>query len=150
MLSDIGEVTEAESVCGMPEYRTHAPHKNAPAVGTTALSQHLAKKKDNRSARQRRSSIDSNSTITGGNEQQNHFGDFDDTASVGGSSFQGDDEGSVAESYSEALQAQQNSYMHPETAMDERYSTALSRRAEQILANAKKKLTVSSVMSREK
>ncbi|KAH7039689.1 uncharacterized protein B0I36DRAFT_309099 [Microdochium trichocladiopsis] len=142
MLSDIGEVTEVESVCGKPEYRPYTQQKNAPAVGATALSQHLGRKKETRAARQRRASMDSNSTITGGDEKQMHFNDFDDSVSVGGSSFQGDDEESVAESYNDEPRGHQRALLLQESSnMDERYSTALSRRAEQILANAKRRLT---------
>ncbi|KXJ91732.1 hypothetical protein Micbo1qcDRAFT_161737 [Microdochium bolleyi] len=138
MLSDIGEVTEAESVVGKPDYKPYLQQKNAPAVGASSM---LGKKKETKAARQRRASMDSNSTITGGDDQQSHFVDVDDSVSVGGSSFQGDDEESVAESYSEEPAGQQRAFLLQDSSMDERYSTALSRRAEQILANAKRRLT---------
>lgn len=140
MLSDIGEVTEAESVCAKPSNKSHMHAR--PLVTAAAMAQHLSKKKEARAARKRRDSMDSNSTITGGDDQQRHFVDVDDTASVGGSSFQGDDEESVAESYSEEPTGQHRAFLLQDASMDERYSTALSRRAEQILANAKQRLMV--------
>ncbi|CAK7567912.1 MAG: hypothetical protein SEPTF4163_005889 [Sporothrix epigloea] len=116
--------------------------------------------------RGRRDSLESNSTITT-HDQAELFADFDDTVSVGDDSvFQGDDEESVAESYIEetyiarqipiasmttsSLLAVPNSsaggYSSGGNTSDEgerRLSAAtLSLRAEKILANAKRRLTV--------
>lgn len=110
-------------------------------------------------AHERRSSIDSNSTITT-QDQQVLFADFDDTISVDDSVFQGDDEESVADSYVDASEPAgrpvadqhdgtlgQSSSLTPKGGSGDedrtRYSTvSLSRRAEKILANAKRRLTV--------
>ena len=75
------------------------------------------------------------------------FKDFDDGVSVDDSVFQGDDEESVADSYAEeviAAETQRLSRREDTTGMedDKNSSTALSRRAEQILLNAKKRLNV--------
>jgi len=117
MLSDIGEVTEAESTPGKPSPQRRRgvsplhvlrerenlsevtlrssptiPHKGVKMLAKEQASQeHL-----------RRSSIDSTSTITT-QGQAGLFADFDDTISVGDSVFQGDDEESVAESYIDEL-----------------------------------------------
>ena len=63
------------------------------------------------------------------------------------SNFQGDDEGSIADSYSEevvAMEIQRLSKLESSLARDDdpNSSAALSRRAEQILLNAKKRLNV--------
>ncbi|KAJ9133998.1 2-oxoacid dehydrogenase acyltransferase protein [Pleurostoma richardsiae] len=172
MLSDIGEVTEVESTVGKPSPSRSirqiinrpslsikdrgsgsdldATLRSSPTIGFTSGLGGL-KKRAKETQRERRSSIDSNSTIT----TQDHaglFADFDDTVSVGDSVFQGDDEESLASSYvpEEAPPLEVNK---PERLADSigggvasnggsRYSTAsLSRRAEEILANAKRRLT---------
>ena len=111
--------------------------------------------------RLRRASLDSTSTI----RTQDHAGlfvDFDDTVSVGDSVFQGDDEESVADDY--AGDDSPVRPVHEESRLtvpadangggsggssgngssneDPQSTASLSRRAEQILANAKKRLTV--------
>lgn len=171
MLSDIGEVTEAESTIGRPSPPRNRHGASAPAVPSTPLrvddsegdaalrssptigkSGALGgvKKRAKAAHRERRASNDSTSTITDHDQQTPKmvvFDDFDDTISVGDSVFQGDDEESVADSYvddaslaggplfSSALSNRDNG---------QKYSTAqLSKRAEQILANAKRRLTVS-------
>ncbi|EFX04132.1 hypothetical protein CMQ_1060 [Grosmannia clavigera kw1407] len=111
----------------------------------------------------RRDSIDSNSTITT-QDQAGLFADFDDAISVDDSVFQGDDEESVAEFYTDesfsprevhgvasitpssllAVPSQSSGPGSTRTSDedDRRHSTAsLSRRAEEILANAKRRLT---------
>jgi hypothetical protein len=98
--------------------------------------------------RERRDSTDSTSTITT-QEKTELFADFDDSVSVDDSVFQGDDEESVAESYADQTpQAETIARLGvPQTDNTDRLSitssTSLSRRAEEILANAKRKLTVS-------
>lgn len=169
MLSDIGEVTEAESTPGKsspPSWRpgvfqgpSHglnadnsegdAALRSSPTVGKTVGVVGIKKRaKEHAAQRERRNSTDSNSTITDDRERPAAIADFDDTVSVGDSVFQGDDEESTASSY-----VDDSSIAHdvaPTRASlasglnGQKYSTAqLSRRAEQILANAKKRLTVS-------
>jgi len=179
MLSDIGEVTEVESTPGKPSptRRRPSPHQVGgskardgltdvplPSSPTTGLES--VKKRARQQASQerlRRASMDSNSTITT-QDQTGLFADFDDTASVGDSVFQGDDEESVADSYAgdspvrnphapassthlavpgEVNDSGGGGGSGNASGSDERQSTAaLSRRAEQILANAKRRLTV--------
>lgn len=174
MLSDIGEVTEAESTPGRPspprkryggpiataipapglkveDSEGDAALRSSPTIGKSGALGGV-KKRAKAAQRERRDSTDSNSTITGGHEQTPKMAvpeDFDDAVSVGDSVFQGDDEESMASSYADdaasiasahALQSELNSNRNN----GQKYSTAqLSRRAEQILANAKKRLTVS-------
>lgn len=172
MLSDIGEVTEAESTPGKPSpprYRYGVPATAIPAPGLRAVEDSEGdaalrssptigktgalggvKKRAKAAQRERRSSTDSNSTITDHDQVPNPpvFADFDDTVSVGESVFQGDDEESLASSYVDDSSLADgppalSSGMNPRDS-GQRYTTAqLSKRAEQILANAKKRLTVS-------
>ncbi|KAI8684412.1 hypothetical protein NCS57_00107300 [Fusarium keratoplasticum] len=148
MLSDIGEVTEVESVVGRGQRRPSShlsdddPTMTMPPSSTMGVSR--IKTRSQILSRERRSSLESNSTVT----SQGHgapFADFDDSVSVDDINFQGDDEESMASSYVEGTPAQE-----PRTARvprtqavgEERYSTSsLSDRAEQILANAKQRLT---------
>lgn len=161
MLSDIGEVTEAESTAGpykssmaartghrQPDYTARQPFN---AAAYEAIKKKKSDPRIMSRDRERRLSMESTSTVTNG-DRPGAFVDFDDSVSVDDSNFQGDDEESVAETYifddgadgdktppaSEFARG-----LGPES--EERYSTALSRRAEQILANAKRRLTVSSV-----
>lgn len=161
MLSDIGEVTEAESTTGSilrnkkayhgPSYE--ALHAQPPQPLTSTPAYEAAKRRvaeQRMASRERRSSIESTSTVTNG-DRPGVFADFDDSVSVDDSVFQGDDEDSVAESYvyNDLLQPGERTPVADALADrtfiagQERYSTALSRRAEQILANAKQRLTVS-------
>ncbi|CAI0647534.1 unnamed protein product [Colletotrichum noveboracense] len=149
MLSDIGEVTEAESTPGktsrpssmiwtgrvnrIPDERFPSPTKAYESIKQRAR------------AHERRSSVESTSTITT-TQDHNVFADFDDAVSVDDSNFQGDDEESVAESYTDDVSVHKaHAISQPtRTSLNDpnRYSTALiSRRAEQILANAKRRLT---------
>ncbi|KAI1188795.1 hypothetical protein F5B17DRAFT_429230 [Nemania serpens] len=145
MLSDIGEVTEVESTCGPNRSRSGSTRSEIAIVTSTALPYEAIKQriKQSRMAHQRQVSVDSNSTVTA-HDQAGLFADFDDTVSVDDSNFQGDDEDSVAESYIDdpllhdgILPAREP----PLTSDEARYSTPLSRRAEEILANAKRRLT---------
>ncbi|KAI1328315.1 hypothetical protein F5Y16DRAFT_369401 [Xylariaceae sp. FL0255] len=147
MLSDIGEVTEVESTCAPARSRSGSTRSEFAMVTSTALPYEAIKKriKESRAAHGhgRRESIESTSTITT-HEQPGLFADFDDAVSVDDSNFQGDDEGSVADSYIDENSMQESiGPARPATQdLDEdRYSTPLSRRAEQILANAKRRLT---------
>ncbi|KAL7628372.1 hypothetical protein AAE478_002574 [Parahypoxylon ruwenzoriense] len=143
MLSDIGEVTEVESTCGPTKPRSGSTRSDASMQPITAVQYEAFKKKEMRIARERRPSIDSTSTITT-HDQGAMFADFDDTVSMDDSNFQGDDEESVADSFIDDASAHEDTPSIRERrarAGEERYSTALSRRAEQILANAKRRLT---------
>ncbi|KAI7783137.1 hypothetical protein LA080_012433 [Diaporthe eres] len=169
MLSDIGEVTEAESTPGRPSPPRHipvrvSPHgtkdtdsesdaalRSSPTMGQRESISAIKKKAKEQAAaqRDRRSSTGSDSTITDHHDQANLFADFSDAVSVGGDSvFQGDDEESMASSYveeSDVTGASDVQSIVPVSLSYEsrhKYSTAqLSRRAEHILANAKRRLT---------
>ncbi|KAM7193701.1 hypothetical protein V8F33_007635 [Rhypophila sp. PSN 637] len=169
MLSDIGEVTEVESTPGKPSparnkvlarRQDSSPTRNSgsdaalrssPTIGVNAMLQKKSKQ-SLLSQRTRRSSVDSNSTVTTQRDQAAAFADFDDSVSVGDSVFQGDDEESLASSYVEGTAARESTRLGvPGSENLDRLSTystystysatSLSRRAEEILANAKKRLT---------
>ncbi|KAF9876475.1 hypothetical protein CkaCkLH20_05883 [Colletotrichum karsti] len=149
MLSDIGEVTEAESTPGKASrpssmiWTGRTPRLgDEPFPSPTKAYESI---KQRARAHERRSSVESTSTITT-TQDHNVFADFDDTVSVDDSNFQGDDEESVAESYADDVSVHKAHIIsQPSRASlndPNRYSTALiSRRAEQILANAKRRLT---------
>ena len=157
MLSDIGEVTEVESTVGKNSRPSSSRHsagsfdgvgfRSSPTMGPFESMSKKAKS----TGHERRSSVDSTSTIRT-QDQAGLFADFDDSVSVDDSNFQGDDEESVAESYAEnyADDASVTSVRKARVVTlgegsglnENRYSTSISRRAEQILANAKKRLTV--------
>lgn len=143
MLSDIGEVTEVESTCPPNKPRSGSTRSDG-SIHPISLSHYeIIKKKDSKIGRERRLSMESTSTITN-HDQGGVFADFDDAVSVDDSNFQGDDEESVADSYiDDAFHDNAMAIKEARRAIgQERYSTALSRRAEQILANAKRRLTV--------
>lgn len=147
MLSDIGEVTEVESTCPPNKTRSGSTRSGDSIQPASMMHYETLKKKDSKLSRDRRASMDSTSTITT-HEQAALFADFDDTVSVDDSNFQGDDEESVADSFIDDASVQGHVLPSSEVRArigEERYSTALSRRAEQILANAKRRLTVSSL-----
>lgn len=169
MLSDIGEVTEVESTVGKPSpvrvksaiRRAASPKRGSggeggPGPALTAESAGMIRKRakqNMRAKRERRSSMESTSTITTEDHPAPIPTDFDDSVSVGDSVFQGDDEESMASSYVEGTAAVEP--MRLGVARVENidrlstYSTtSLSRRAEEILANAKKRLTVCGKLSR--
>ncbi|KAI0432640.1 hypothetical protein F5Y09DRAFT_353328 [Xylaria sp. FL1042] len=144
MLSDIGEVTEVESTCGPNRSRSGSTRSELAIMTSTALPYEAIKQriKLSRMAHQRHMSVESNSTVTA-HDQTGLFVDFDDTVSIDDSNFQGDDEDSVADSYIDDGAVQETISPAKESfdPDDPRYSTTLSRRAEQILANAKRRLT---------
>ncbi|KAI1347388.1 hypothetical protein F5Y01DRAFT_246677 [Xylaria sp. FL0043] len=144
MLSDIGEVTEVESTCGPNRSRSGSTRSELAIVTSTALPYEAIKQriKQSRMAHQRHMSVESNSTVTA-HDQTGLFADFDDSVSIDDSNFQGDDEDSVADSYIDDGAVQETISPAKESfdPDDARYSTTLSRRAEQILANAKQRLT---------
>ncbi|KAG9248003.1 hypothetical protein BJ878DRAFT_106369 [Calycina marina] len=158
MLSDIGEVTEAESTVGRklpgPAERRmlkkqavaqavmwSSPTLRSPASTDTNCSSMI--RRGNVMSHTRTISEDSASTIRSEGQVAEMFKDFNDSVSVDDSCFQGDDEESVADSYNmemvdaetERLAKKQNS-----DEKDENSSVALSKRAEQILLNAKMRL----------
>ncbi|KAI1276166.1 hypothetical protein F5Y07DRAFT_142716 [Xylaria sp. FL0933] len=144
MLSDIGEVTEVESTCGPNRSRSGSTRSELAIMTSTALPYEAIKQriKQSRMAHQRHMSVESNSTVTA-HDQTGLFADFDDSVSIDDSNFQGDDEDSVADSYIDDGAVQETISPAKESfdPDDARYSTTLSRRAEQILANAKQRLT---------
>ena len=150
MLSDIGEVTEVESNAGgmgarrtSSRYSDHSVEdlalRSSPILGKAA-----GQRVQQRGQRERRDSIESTSTIR--SRGHAHFTDFDDAVSVDDTSFQGDDEESMASSYVDDnpvqihVAVQQQVQRLPEEAYG---ASSISQRAEQILANAKRRLTVS-------
>lgn len=159
MLSDIGEVTEVEST---PAKKVKTPQgqrkiqiqddqhdmqvRSSPTIGYEAVL-----KRSKFGNHQRHVSVESTSTIRTADEQsaEVHDNDFEDDISVDESGFGGDDEESVADETYEhqvavaqaALVARKDSVKKIMT--EEGASGALSRRAEMILANAKKRLDVS-------
>ncbi|KAL6868651.1 hypothetical protein J3F83DRAFT_707914 [Trichoderma novae-zelandiae] len=157
MLSDIGEVTEVESVVGPVPSRnasrrsTHSsgdegPFRASLTTGKRFIQQRLQQQQQQHQYQhnngERRMSTESTSTV--GTHDGGAFVDFDDTASQGGDSiFQGDDEESVASAYVEgtAVAHHLRAYdpMSVRRLSDD--GAALSQRAEQILANAKARLT---------
>lgn len=169
MLSDIGEVTEVESTPGRPspprrlsafqmpshglkveENEDDAAPSSSPTTGKGAAVAGVKQRaKEHAAQRERRDSIDSNSTITDDRERPAFIADFNDAVSVGDSVFQGDDEESLASSYVDDSSSLAEGPTPTRTSLGsglngQKYSTTqLSRRAEQILANAKKRLTVS-------
>ncbi|CAD6446694.1 fe35d5e5-953c-4c10-84ce-61719043794c [Sclerotinia trifoliorum] len=156
MLSDIGEVTEAEStpakkLPGPAERRfiKQQQLQNGQRVSSVSLGHELRRSGTKTGTHERKISMESASTITS-EPQSAMFEDIDDTVSVDDSNFQGDDEESVAESYTDTyreelvetetrrLSRRQGNIEDGED--DQNSSAALSRRAEQILLNAKRRL----------
>jgi hypothetical protein len=153
MLSDIGEVTEAESTPGRKPKQTHsrlAKGRDSPLRSSPTMGYVAAVKRSRIPNHHRSVSEESNSTVTSeGQPPAEMFKDFDDGVSVDDSNFQGDDEESVVDdNYEEVLKvAQAKVITRKESRLieseDMSTSAALSRRAEMILANAKKRLDVS-------
>lgn len=151
MLSDIGEVTEAESTPGRKPKQTqprllkgrNSPLRASPTIGHTGLTKRTKPANHHRSV-----SEESNSTIMTDAPPAELFNDFDDGISVDDSNFQGDDEESIADEAQEnkVEMAQAKLLTRKEGRLietdDSHSSAALSRRAEMILANAKKRLDV--------
>jgi hypothetical protein len=156
MLSDIGEVTEAESTPGVGVRRMRdrlARGDDSPVKSSPTMGYQSTVKRSKVPAHQRSASMESTSTVTTEAPADEPFGDFDDTVSVDESAFQGDDEESVVgESYGQAMLAEvKTMYRKDARTVDARRekedeelsSAALSKRAEMILSNAKKRLDVS-------
>lgn len=159
MLSDIGEVTEAESTPGRKQPRMarrtqdvqahdmDSPLHSSPTMGYTAVM-----KRSKTGSHHRTVSTESTSTVTTEGQAAEYFEDFDDGVSVDDSNFQGDDEESVVDGHeSYAMEAAQARIVQRKEGRvvggddASQSSAALSRRAEMILANAKKRLDVSRV-----
>ncbi|KAJ8061035.1 hypothetical protein OCU04_010113 [Sclerotinia nivalis] len=156
MLSDIGEVTEVEStpakkLPGPAERRfiKQQQLQNGHRVSSVSLGHELRRSGTKTGTHERKISVESASTITS-EPQSAMFEDIDDAVSVDDSNFQGDDEESVAESYTDTYRKE---LVETETRRlsrregnigdgedDQNSSAALSRRAEQILLNAKRRL----------
>ncbi|KAF4951142.1 hypothetical protein FGADI_7757 [Fusarium gaditjirri] len=130
MLSDIGEVTEVESVVGKGGRRGSAHLSvcsnddhvlgSSPTMGLARI-----KSRSQILQRERKSSIDSNSTITSQGRAA-PFGDFDDSVSVDDVNFQGDDEESMASSYVEGTALREPKIpriARTQEATEQRYST---------------------------
>ncbi|TEY74206.1 hypothetical protein BOTCAL_0075g00080 [Botryotinia calthae] len=156
MLSDIGEVTEVESTPGKklpgPAERRFIKQQqlqNGHRINSASLGHDLRRSGTKTGTHERKISVESASTVTS-ESQSAMFGDIDDTVSVDDSNFQGDDEESVAESYTDPyrkelveqetrrLSRREGNFEEGED--DQNSSAALSRRAEQILLNAKRRL----------
>lgn len=152
MLSDIGEVTEAESTQGrklpgpaerrmLKQAQAGRSLRSSPIIGYNFIS-----KRTKTGTHERKVSVESTSTVTSDGQAAELFKDFDDGVSVDDSNFQGDDEESVADSYSEEVIASETQRLAMRESNngdeDQNSSAALSRRAEQILLNAKKRLNV--------
>ncbi|KFY72319.1 hypothetical protein V499_07544 [Pseudogymnoascus sp. VKM F-103] len=153
MLSDIGEVTEAESTPGVGVRRMRdrlARGDDSPVKSSPTMGYQSTVKRSKVPAHQRSASMESTSTVTTEAPVGEPFGDFDDTVSVDESAFQGDDEESVVgEAYGQAMLAEvKTMYRKDARAVEARRekedeelsSAALSKRAEMILSNAKKRL----------
>jgi hypothetical protein len=153
MLSDIGEVTEAESTPGRkPSSARIAKGGDLPLRSSPTTGYDAVKKRSKFGSHQRTASSGSSSTVTTeGQAAEMHFDGFDDSVSVDDSNFQGDDEESVADDGYEqhvaiaqpAIVARSDSIRVKTLQDEDTSSAALSRKAELILANAKKRLDVS-------
>jgi hypothetical protein len=127
----------------MLKQRQNSPMRTSPSTGYDA-----AMKRTKTGSHQRKVSAESTSTVRSEGHTAEVFKDFDDAASVDDSVFQGDDEGSVADSYTEEIIASETQRLARADEADDgddsgTSSAALSRRAEQILQNAKMRLNVS-------
>ena len=147
MLSDIGEVTEVESNAGVDDVKRVSVRKiQNPALRSSPTMGYEAHRLSKDSSRTHRASIDSTSTITD-HDHLNRFADFDDSVSVDDTHFHGDDEESMASSYKDDAQPRNKPRDEALKTLngitDEDYGTnSISQRAEEILANAKRRLTV--------
>ncbi|KFY45682.1 hypothetical protein V495_02852 [Pseudogymnoascus sp. VKM F-4514 (FW-929)] len=153
MLSDIGEVTEAESTPGRGVRRIRdriAKEDDSPVKSSPTMGYQSTVKRSKVPNHQRSASMESTSTIKTESQAPEQFEDFDDTVSVDESAFQGDDEESVVgETYGQAMLAEVKTMYRKDVrtedarrvkADEEMSSAALSKRAEMILSNAKKRL----------
>ncbi|KAF7559157.1 hypothetical protein G7046_g4993 [Stylonectria norvegica] len=147
MLSDIGEVTEVESIAGRRMRRESSrlsEHNSMALRSSPTIGGPHIRERSQAVSRERSSSIDSTSTITT-QDHNAHFADFDDAVSVDDINFQGDDEESMASEYVDGTSIQEpevRSRINAQSKGEDRFSTgSISDRAEEILANAKRRLT---------
>ena len=157
MLSDIGEVTEAESTPGRNPKTTYSRvnGRDSPVRSSPTMGYDTVKKRSRVGNHHRSVSVESNSTVTTEGQAVDMFKDFDDGISVDDSNFQGDDEESIMDDgYENELEVAQAEAVQTRVIRrkesrlintDDISSAALSRRAEMILANAKKRLDVSAL-----
>lgn len=151
MLSDIGEVTEAESTPGQrtrtEEVRISIKNRDLAFNSSPTMGYNAMLKRTKSGTHERKVSVESTSTITSQPQTAELFEDFDDSVSVEDSNFQGDDEESVFGDEQVNKAHRPRSLVRKESSIgqddDNHSSAALSRRAELILANAKKRLDVS-------
>jgi hypothetical protein len=158
LLSDIGEVTEVESTPGRKgprQFQTQqATGQDSPLRSSPTMGYNAAKRRTKRPPiHQRTVSVESSSTAATEGHAAETFVDFDDGISMDDSNFQGDDEESVAdESDEHRVTVAQTKGTMKESGSNEdedlNSSIALSRRAELILANAKRRLDVGYSLSR--
>ena len=154
MLSDIGEVTEIESNAGVGNLRkTSLRYTERDDVeddggvlrSSPTMGQPMSQAWSRNSAPLRRVSVGSTDTVTE-HDKVDRFVNMDDSVSVEDSNFQGDDEESVVSSFiddDEGDGVRGTPVRNQNDVGRERPSTnAISKRAEQILANAKRRLTV--------
>ncbi|PHH80071.1 hypothetical protein CDD80_2913 [Ophiocordyceps camponoti-rufipedis] len=146
MLSDIGEVTEVESIASSPPRRFSSLHYSVALSSSPTVGNPTTTKRPSAAYDAHRLSVNSTGTVIEHDAIPVLADSLDDCISIGDSSFQGDDEGSVASSFADdwAHHPRDDADApNPSRSADhDRYSTSsISRRAEQILANAKRRLT---------
>ncbi|KAF4594617.1 hypothetical protein GQ602_000230 [Ophiocordyceps camponoti-floridani] len=146
MLSDIGEVTEVESIASSPPRRFSSLHYSVALNSSPTVGNGTTAKRPSAAYDAHRLSVNSTGTVIEHDAVPALADSLDDCISIGDSSFQGDDEGSVASSFADdwAHHPRDDAdAQNPSRSADrDRYSTSsISRRAEQILANAKRRLT---------
>ncbi|CAG8957597.1 hypothetical protein HYFRA_00010463 [Hymenoscyphus fraxineus] len=159
MLSDIGEVTEAETTPGRNKklpgpaerrlLKQQAQSQHISIGSNPAPGHHSASGKTRKRNHQRSLSVESTSTVMSIGHSADYFEDFDDGVSVDDSNFQGDDEESVADSYrdpyrEEVIEQETQRLSRKASKIgeeDEEEIEMSARRAEEILLNAKQRLT---------
>ncbi|RKF62976.1 hypothetical protein OnM2_029074 [Erysiphe neolycopersici] len=149
ILSDIGEVTEAENIPSMTKSASidkkvsrHSYSNSGKRSSLTNGSESYRYRVDLGNHR-RRISNESAASVTSNKQTNFMFQDFKDDVSVDDSVFQGDDEESILNSDSDETVApdRRDSWKEwDKYNFDECSSTILSRKAEQILQSAKKRL----------
>ncbi|POS85530.1 hypothetical protein EPUL_005026 [Erysiphe pulchra] len=149
ILSDIGEVTEAENTPSRRKSVSIDKKVTKPLYSIPARRSSLTNGSESQRKRvdlenhRRQNSNESAASVSSNNLSNFIFNDFKDDISVDDSVFQGDDEESVLNSDSDETIApdKRDSWKEwDKYDFDECSSAALSRKAEQILQNAKKRL----------
>lgn len=153
-LSDIGEVTEAENTPSRRNSASKDKKVTRPSYGISSRKLSLSngsesyRKRVDLESHRRQISNESAASVTSNSQSNFIFKDFKDDVSVDDSVFQGDDEESILNSDSDETVApdKRDSWKRDSWKdwdkydLDECSSAALSRKAEQILQNAKKRL----------